>query len=146
MNLRAQNAVILVDGVEYPLLAVTDRLARAVIISLFTWRRAAADDSHPGDDPMGWWGDTWPTFANDRIGSRLWLLGREVITVDVLERARGYISEALGWMVADGVASQVRCTVSRHGLLAVAASVEILRVDGGRLSMRFDDLWSMIRG
>ncbi len=51
-------------------------LVRAVLISLFTWRRANADDTLP--DPrgfrMGWWGDTYPVVANDRIGSRLWLL------------------------------------------------------------------------
>ena len=38
--------------------APLDPLTRAVVISLFTWRRAEPDDN--ADVPMGWWGDTWP--------------------------------------------------------------------------------------
>lgn len=48
-----------------------DPLTRAVVISLFTHRRADPDDN--ADVPMGWWGDTWPVVANDRYGSKLWL-------------------------------------------------------------------------
>lgn len=144
MDLNSRDAVIVINGVEYPLRAVSDRLSRAVIISLFTWRRAGPDDPYPGAHPMGWWGDTWPTVANDRIGSRLWLLAREVITAPVIERARGYILEALQWMCDDGVATEIRCTVTRFGLNGVAATVDIIRVGGGQLSLRFDDFWSMI--
>ena len=54
--------------------APLDPLTRAVVISLFTWRRAEPDDN--ADVPMGWWGDTWPAVQNDRYGSRLWLLYR----------------------------------------------------------------------
>ncbi|EPC3749414.1 phage GP46 family protein [Escherichia coli] len=35
--------------------APMDPLTRAVVISLFTWRRAEPDDN--ADVPMGWWGD-----------------------------------------------------------------------------------------
>lgn len=140
-----QTAVIVINGVETPLLAVTDKLSRAVIISLFTWRRAAADDALPGSSPMGWWGDTWPTVANDRIGSRLWLLTREKITAQTLERVRGYVKEALDWMLADGVATDIRCTVERLGLDAISLTTQILRKDGSMVAMRFDDLWSFIR-
>ncbi len=34
--------------------APLDPLTRAVVISLFTWRRAEPDDN--ADVPMGWWG------------------------------------------------------------------------------------------
>ncbi|NUV17293.1 hypothetical protein MS6207_01473 [Escherichia coli] len=47
--------------------APLDPLTRAVVISLFTWRRAEPDDN--ADVPMGWWGDTWPAVQNDRYGS-----------------------------------------------------------------------------
>lgn len=36
--------------------APLDPLTCAVVISLFTWRRAEPDDN--ADVPMGWWGDT----------------------------------------------------------------------------------------
>ncbi|HCT7652022.1 TPA: phage GP46 family protein [Escherichia coli] len=35
--------------------APLDPLTRAVVISLFTWRRAEPDDN--AYVPMGWWGD-----------------------------------------------------------------------------------------
>ena len=40
-------------------------LVRAVIISLFTWRRANTDDTLPDNSGnlMGWWGDTFATVA-----------------------------------------------------------------------------------
>ena len=55
-----------------------DPLTRAVVISLFTHRRADPDDNV--DVPMGWWGDTWPVVANDRYGSKLWILQRSKLT------------------------------------------------------------------
>lgn len=145
MTIINQAAVIVINGVETPLLSVTDKLSRAVIISLFTWRRAAADDVLPGSSPMGWWGDTWPTVANDRIGSRLWLLTREKITPQTLERVRGYVKESLDWMLADGVATDIRYIVERLGLDAISLTTQILRKDGSMVAMRFDDLWSFIR-
>uniref|UniRef100_A0A1A9VZ25 Baseplate_J domain-containing protein n=1 Tax=Glossina brevipalpis TaxID=37001 RepID=A0A1A9VZ25_9MUSC len=76
-----------------------DRLSRAVIISLFTWRRAEPDDDT--DTPFGWWGDTWPTVQNDRIGSRLHLLKRSTLTNQTAQKAKEYISQALTWMTDD---------------------------------------------
>ena len=63
--------------------APLDPLTRAVVISLFTWRRAEPDDN--ADVPMGWWGDTWPAVQNDRYGSRLWLLQRSKLTNQLVQ-------------------------------------------------------------
>lgn len=145
MAFANDSAVIVINGVETPLSAITDRLVRAVIVSLFTWRRAGADDELSGSDPMGWWGDTWPSVANDRIGSRLWLLAREKVTAEVIERARGFLQEALAWMVEDKVLSEVTCTCQRVGLDGLGAVIQLVRGDGSKLSLRFDDLWSAIR-
>ncbi|HAY4364021.1 TPA: phage tail protein, partial [Escherichia coli] len=81
--------------------APLDPLTRAVVISLFTWRRAEPDDN--ADVPMGWWGDTWPAVQNDRYGSRLWLLQRSKLTNQLVQTVRGYIRECLQWMTDDGV-------------------------------------------
>jgi phage gp46-like protein len=35
-------------------------LTRAVLISLFTWRRAADDDALDDEERFGWWGDSFP--------------------------------------------------------------------------------------
>lgn len=42
-------------------------LARAVVISLFTWRRAGESDVVDGLERMGWWGDAFPSVPNDKI-------------------------------------------------------------------------------
>lgn len=77
-------------------------LIRAVVISLFTWRRAALDDPIDDDARHGWWGDSYPTVANDRIGSRLWLLRRVKLTATTQRDAEFYAREALQWLLDDG--------------------------------------------
>ena len=64
-----QPLTVVIDGRTIPLgLASSEPLVRAVMISLFTWRRANPDDALPdGKSRMGWWGDSFPTVANDRI-------------------------------------------------------------------------------
>lgn len=39
---------------------MNDGLSRAVVISLFTWRRADTGDVYDGSNKYGWWGDTYP--------------------------------------------------------------------------------------
>src|SRR5687767_5037389 len=85
-------ADIQLDG---PDLLSGEDLETAIILSLFTDRRAKADDIlDDPNDKRGWWGDTYSEIANDKIGSRLWLLSRAKITNTTLNRAREYVSEA----------------------------------------------------
>ncbi|HAP0289332.1 TPA: phage tail protein [Escherichia coli] len=101
--------------------APLDPLTRAVVISLFTWRRAEPDDN--ADVPMGWWGDTWPAVQNDRYGSRLWLLQRSKLTNQLVQTVRGYIR--------------------RTGINELGNSITLWRRDGP-VMISFDDLWSAI--
>lgn len=122
--------------------AVVNPLPRAVIISLFSWRRANPDDSAP--TPMGWWGDTYPTVTGDRIGSRLWLLGREKITNNTLNRARDYATEALQWLIDDGVAARVEASAVRTGMDEATLTIDIYQRDGTRWNLRFDEFWRLL--
>lgn len=139
---------ILVDGVAVPLLPSSwDDLTRAVINSLFTWRRARPDDRLPdGASRMGWFGDDLSTVVNDRFGSRLWLLAREALTPLTIARAREYAEEALAWLVEDGVATRVDVTTERFGLSGLAVLVVIWRHDGAARELRFSDVWGVING
>ena len=87
-------------------------LETAVIISLFTDKRARPDDILPGasDDRRGWWGDTYSEIENDPLGSHLWLLHREKQTQQTLNRAREYCQDALQWLIEDGIASEINVT------------------------------------
>jgi phage gp46-like protein len=81
-------------------------LRNAVIISLFTDRRAVPDDRLPAED-----GDRrgcWMDMFDDHVkGSRLWLLDREKQKDDVPQRAEIYSKEGLAWLIDDGVASSI---------------------------------------
>ena len=110
-----------------------DTLQTAVIISLFTDRRAGPDDKLPaGDtDRRGWVGDEFTSddfdARADPWGSLLWTCYGGKTSQELLERARFAASEALQWMVRDGVASRVDVTSlwvgARQDRLAVRPSI-----------------------
>lgn len=106
-----------------------DGLETAVVISLFTDRRAADEEIRPGapgnrSDRRGWWADeTLPD--GDKIGSLLWLLEREKITPAVLTRAKQYAEDALAWLISDVVAESVVVVVTRTGTYSMVFDVQI---------------------
>lgn len=92
---------------------MTDSLSRAVVISLFTWQRASQTDEVDNDQRMGWWGDTFAENKGDKIGSKLWLLLRQKITEETLNRAQEYAYESLKWLIDDGICSDITVDVER---------------------------------
>ncbi len=124
-----------------------DGLETAVIISLFTDRRARDDDELPdanNPDRRGWWGDLVAEVADDQIGSRLWLLERSKTTPDVLVKAKEYAEEALSWMIEGDVAKKIEVEVERQGTEGndrLALLVKIFQSDGGQVSLKFHSKW-----
>ena len=92
---------------------MTDSLSRAVVISLFTWQRASQSDEVDNDQRMGWWGDTFAENKGDKIGSKLWLLLRQKVTDETLNRAQEYAYDALKWLIDDGICSNITVSVER---------------------------------
>jgi phage gp46-like protein len=120
-------------------------LVRAVVISLFTWRRANPDDALPGTEKMGWWGDNFATVENDRIGSRLWLLLRAKVLPETVARAQEYAREALQWLIDDGVAARVDVLAERQGQDRVALQCTVYRAaDRVPVDIRFANVWSFL--
>ncbi|CAH3424722.1 hypothetical protein AI2642V1_1544 [Citrobacter freundii] len=130
-----------VNGTRVNASSQLDPLTRAVVISLFTHRRADPDDN--ADVPMGWWGDTWPIVANDRYGSKLWLLQRSKLTNALVNTVRNYLREALQWMLDDGVVSRIDIDVQRTGINELANKIVLWRRDGP-VTISFNDFWSVI--
>ncbi|EPN9190315.1 phage GP46 family protein [Enterobacter roggenkampii] len=118
-----------------------DPLTRAVVISLFTHRRADPDDNV--DVPMGWWGDTWPVVANDRYGSKLWLLQRSKLTNALVNTVRTDLRDALQWMQEDGVVTRIDIDIQRTGINELGNKIVLWRRDGP-VTISFNDLWSVI--
>lgn len=118
-----------------------DELVQATLISLFSWRKSNDDDGVNIPNRQGWWGDTFASETNDRIGSRLWLLRREKLTDDVVARAREYAEESLQWMIDDALASAVNVSTDRENN-RLNMSVEIVRPgDAQSIQARFQNLW-----
>lgn len=90
-------------------LARDQSLRTSLLLSLFTDRRATPEElvRVGGDDARGWWGDSVAEVQGDQFGSKLWLLRREKVIQETLNRAREYARAALAWMVEDGVASEL---------------------------------------
>ena len=121
-------------------------LRTAVIISLFTDRRANDGDPLPGapEDKRGWWADSFAELRGDRIGSRLWLLSREKQLQSVVVRARQYAQEALQWLLEDGVAAgvQVSAEIVRTGVLGL--QIGITRPALPAINFRFEAAWRAV--
>lgn len=144
MTALVQDLSVVVDGIAGSPLADDDPLIRAVIISLFTWRRANPDDTVDGSR-QGWWGDTSASVTGDRIGSRLWLLSREKLLPETFNRAREYAREALQWLVDDQVAAAVDVAAERYGRAGLALVVTITRADRRVTELRFADVWQRLQ-
>jgi phage gp46-like protein len=127
-------------------LVMDDGLETAVILSLFTDRRAEPDDVIPdgSQDRRGWWGDDFNADSADRIGSRLWLLHREKQLSVVLQRAQSYAEEALRWLIDDGVAESVTVVASIPRKEILGFDIAIQRPHHPVAQYRFEVFWGLL--
>ena len=140
-----QSLTLVVNGQTVSLgMSPAQSLVRALIVSLFTWRRADADDDLPAESRLGWWGDTFPVVANSRLGSRLWLLARSKLTSETVTQAKQYAQEALQWLVDDGVAARIDVVAERYDMQTLALGITVYHLDGQSTDVRFNDVWSFL--
>lgn len=127
-----------------PDLAAGADLESAVLISLFTDRRADPDDVIPDgtNDPRGWWGDAGQDYA---IGSKLWLLDRSKQSEPVRLRAQNYIEDALRWLLDDGVAASVEVVTRWQRPALLAAQVTILEPNARTSIFNYQWAWGGVR-
>ncbi|PTT31890.1 phage GP46 family protein [Pseudomonas sp. HMWF021] len=119
-------------------------LTRAVLISLFTWRRAETDDPVDDEELFGWWGDSYPAIANDRIGSRLWLLRRVKLTAATQRDAEFYAEEALQWMRDDGLVIAMEISSEKHDISRLNLTVILTLPGGDRVEIKSNPNWQVI--
>ncbi|WP_230682906.1 phage GP46 family protein [Variovorax paradoxus] len=129
-------------------LELEDTLSTAVILSLFSDRRAGPDDVLPlhQQDRRGWVGDEFMGDGFDSrvdpIGSLLWLCYVTKTVTDVLERARFAVQEALAWMIRDGIASRVEVTTEWAGPQLSRLAVRPTIYKPGQVEPVYDVLWA----
>lgn len=124
-------------------LQTDEGLQTAVLISLFTDRRASVDEQLPAGETSrrGWWGDVQPPVTGDEIGSRLWLLYREKQLDSVVARAEEYAREALQWLIDDKVARRVEVLVDGTKYQELDIQVSIYRPSGDAVHFRYNYAW-----
>lgn len=95
--------------------AVTDQgLYEALLISLFSDRRAASDEVA---DPMkrrGWICDLISDVPGDRHGSGLWLYAQSRLTPDIQAGIEAEARGALAWLVEERLVSAVSVATERQ--------------------------------
>lgn len=114
-------------------LSLDDSFYTAVLISLFSDRRAEPTDELPAQESWrrGWWADALPEqiALQDKIGSRLWLLKRCKATEATRQRAETYASEALAWLLQDNLVKALDVSATwldqTGGLLCLAISLNL---------------------
>lgn len=121
-----------------------ESLLRSVVISLFTWRRAGPDDPVDDEELYGWWGDTYPVVAYDRIGSRLWLLRRVRLTAETRRDAEFYAREALQWLIDDDHVIAVAITTEQVAINRLSLGVVLTLTTGQSVRLNTSDQWQVI--
>jgi phage gp46-like protein len=119
-------------------LAIDRGLSSAVLLSIFVDRRATADDLiPPEEDPRG-----WPLEpADDRWGSKFWLLERAKATTENLALARASALEALAWLVEDEIAESVDVRVELAERERLYVEIDVVR---GK-ARRWPQVWESVK-
>lgn len=139
-EVRGSADLVLIDGD----IASDPGMTTTVLLSLFLDRRAEDDDVPPSSDPndrRGWWGDQFAEREGDRIGSRLWLLDRSVLTSDTANRAVEYVREALAWMIEDQVVARIDVDVTTTAT-ALLIDVTLQRPGRDAVAFKFSRVWN----
>lgn len=111
-------------------------LTTAIAISLFTDARVNDDELPDGEENRGYWGDMHLP-SGQSLGSKLWLLNREKITINTINKARDYITEATQWMIDAGDLLAIEITVERQGIdrLAYQLNCQLINDDWQQIIM-----------
>lgn len=116
--------------------AVDNGLETAVYISLFT--DARDENSEDTTDKRGWWGDE---FDDVKMGSKLWTLARAKDTDETIKKMKTYASDALQWMIADGIAKSVTVNAIRYSAGVIFMTIDITKPDGINTSFKYYYNW-----
>ena len=104
----------------------------AVLLSLYTDRRVEASEVPKGASRGGWWGATFPKRAGDIEGSRYWLLFAYggVASDENRRRSEEYSTEALAWLIEDGLAAEISPTAAVIASDLIGVSIRFLLTTG----------------
>jgi len=114
-----------------------DSFDTAILVSLFTDRRASSAEILPSHRRRGWIGNE--STPGIEIGSKLWLFEQSRITATSLSGIADAAQECLQWMVDQRIAKSVTANATSTST-GVALDIEITRPNSN-VERRHFDLW-----
>jgi phage gp46-like protein len=131
-------------------LAIDDGLETAVALSLFTDAPATDDELAAAglsreQNRGAWWGNDFVEIPGDVWGSKLWLLQRAKRTDETLARAQDYATQAVRWLIVDGLATRIPISaqwLGTSGFLIIGAQM----FRPGDLQPQWRRLWNAQTG
>ena len=137
--------------VEGPGLTANAALHTAVILCLFTDRRAPEDYELPGDssDRRGWFGDYVDVDVNAgerELGSLIWLYERSAMNDDTAEGIRIAAEDSLETLLIQRICSRIDVQEEHSNLEGwVRLKVNIFSQDGDlKYSQQFHRIWTQV--
>lgn len=127
---------IKIDGGD---LASDDGLETAVLISLFSDRRASDEEVPFNEDKRGYWGDLFNDDSADQLGSKLWLTDRSKVSLASLVKIETYAKDSLQWMIDDGVAVSISANAEfdQNSSSSILLAIEIEKPDDQKNRFKF---------
>jgi len=116
-----------------------NKLQTAVLMSLFSYKRASIEETE-GGPRYGYW-------ADPKLGSKLWLLKRSKLLAETPAIAKRYIEESLQWLIDDGIAAKVivQTELDMINISELNAQITIVKNNGEDVDFKFNNLWKALK-
>jgi phage gp46-like protein len=121
-------------------LHLTDSLKNAVLLSLGIWASGRVTDGNAVLEPQisGWWGSS---LDDIELGSTIWKSFSDKVGEPVLDKIDAAVTQALKWMIDDGVAKDVVPDTSILSKNSVEIVVKIVRPDSSEEEYKWQVNW-----
>ena len=122
-------------------IVLTDSLQNCIVISLLCHaREVVQNDAMANIDAVfgGWWADALEDFST---GSLMWTLHRQKCDALAVKNAEKLASEALKWLIEDGVAKDVTVKGQQVAKNRVDIEINVLKPDGSKEDFRWQLNW-----
>jgi phage gp46-like protein len=121
-------------------LHLTDSLKNAVLLSLGIWASGRVSDGNAVLEPQisGWWGSS---LDDIELGSTIWKSFSDKVGEPVLDKIDAAVTQALKWMIDDGVAKDVVPDTSILSKNSVEIVVKIVRPDSSEEEYKWQVNW-----
>lgn len=128
----------LVIDTETSDMAVTDGFESAIMVSVFSDRRANEDEVADPIKRRGWIGDLVSDVPDDRHGSGLWLYEQRRLDPRTVVGLRLEAEASLRWMIQEGLVKSVSASVAAHpDKRSTNLTIAIVETDGGQSKRAF---------